>query len=69
MLNFEWLSSLSMSAAKGVFLGLFLLIGALVALIPERQIYDGVEERRWWHNLKLWAWGVLAVIFVTYSIF
>ncbi|MHC4568637.1 MAG: hypothetical protein ACYTE3_23110 [Planctomycetota bacterium] len=38
-------------------------------MLPKDYIYEGVENPRWWHNLKLWATGVLAVIFVTYVLF
>ena len=69
MLNFDWLSGVPMSAARGVFLVLFVIIGLLVLLVPSDSIYEGVAQRRWWHNLKLWAIGVLALIFVTYCIF
>lgn len=69
MLNFDWLRGVPPAAAKAVFLGLFLFCGLLVALIPREYIYEGVENPRWWHNLKLWALGVLAIIFTIYSIF
>ncbi len=69
MLNFDWLKWVSMPAAKGVFLALFALSGLLVLMIPKASILEGVENPRWWHNLKLWALGVLTVIFTIYSIF
>jgi len=69
VLNFEWLSGLSIGAAKSVFLVLFVLIGILVLLIPNDYIYQGVAKRRWWLNLKLWALADLALIFFTYYIF
>ena len=69
MLNFDWLRGVSPAAAKAVFLGLFLVCGLLVTLIPRAYIYEGVESPRWWHNLKLWALGILAIIFTIYYIF
>jgi hypothetical protein len=69
MLNFDWLTSVSPTTAKIVFLVLFGVIGLLVLMIPKKDIYEGVENPKWWHNLKLWAWGVLLLIFVTYCIF
>ena len=69
VLNFEWLSGLSIGAAKSVFLVLFVLIGVLVLLIPNDYIYQGVKKRKWWLNLKLWALADLALIFFTYYIF
>ena len=69
MLNFDWLRGVSPAAAKAIFLGLFLVCGLLVMLIPRAYIYEGVESPRWWHNLRLWALGVLAIIFTIYSIF
>jgi len=69
MLNFDWLRGVSPATAKAVFLVLFVIIGLLVLMIPKGQIYEGIEEPRWWHNLKLWALGVLLMIFVTYCIF
>ncbi len=69
ILNFEWLAGVSIGAAKNVFLVLFALIGILVLLIPNDYIFQGVEKRKWWLNLKLWALGDLAFIFITYYIF
>ena len=69
ILNFDWLAWLPVEAAKGVFLVLFILIGVLVWLLPKDYIYEGIARPRWWHNLKLWATGVLAMIFVTYLLF
>jgi hypothetical protein len=69
MLNFDWLKDVSPAAAKGVFLALFVVSGLLVLLIPRAYIYEGVEYPRWWHNLKLWALGVLAIIFTIYYLF
>jgi len=69
VLNFDWLAGLSVGAAKNVFLGLFVFIGILVLLIPNDYIFKGITKRRWWLNLKLWALGDLALIFITYYIF
>ena len=69
MLNFDWLSGLSMTEAKAIFLVLFALIGVLVLLIPKEYIYQGLKTHRWYHNLKLWAIGLLAFIFYVYYIF
>jgi hypothetical protein len=69
LLNFEWLTGVGMSTSKNVFLILFVAIGILVLMLPKDYIYEGVEKRRWWHNLKLWAIGDLAFIFITYYIF
>lgn len=69
LLNFEWLNHVGMGTAKSVFLALFVVTGILILLIPSAYIYEGVQERRWYHNLKLWAIGDLAVIFTAYYIF
>jgi hypothetical protein len=69
VLNFEWLSGLSIDSAKSVFLVLFVLTGIFVPLVPNDYIYQGVEKRRRWLNLKLWALAHLALIFFTYYIF
>ncbi len=69
ILNFEWLAGVSIGAAKNIFLVLFVLIGILVLLIPNDYIFQGVKKRKWWLNLKLWALGDLAFIFITYYIF
>jgi len=69
VLNFEWLSGLSLGTAKNVFLVLFVVIGIMVLLIPNDYVYQGVKQRRWWLNLKLWALADLALIFFTYYIF
>ena len=69
VLNFEWLAGVSLGTAKNVFLVLFVLIGILVLLIPNDYIFKGAKKRKWWFNLKLWALGDLAFIFITYYIF
>ena len=71
MLNFDWLAGISQESAKIIFLVLFVLIGVLVLFIPNDYIFQGLEKknRRWWNNLKLWAIGVLALLFLTYYIF
>lgn len=69
ILNFEWLTGVSIGAAKNVFLVLFVLIGILVLLIPNDYVYKGIDKRRWWLNLKLWALVDLAFIFITYYMF
>ena len=69
VLNFDWLAGLSVGAAKNIFLALFVFIGILVLLIPNDYIFKGVTKRKWWLNLKLWALGDLAFIFITYYIF
>ncbi len=69
MLNFDWLTGVSMPVAKMIFLGLFVFLGILVMLIPKSFIYEGVENPRWFHNIKIWALGDLLFIFIVYSIF
>jgi hypothetical protein len=69
MLNFDWLRGVSPAAAKAVFLILFAVVGLIVLMIPKEYVYEGVEHPRWWHNLKLWSLGVLAIIFSIYYIF
>ncbi|HFE52047.1 MAG TPA: hypothetical protein ENK07_01315 [Bacteroidetes bacterium] len=55
MLNFNWLSGLSMAQAKAIVLGLFALIVLLVWLLPNWYIYRGAADRKIWRNLKIWA--------------
>ncbi len=69
MLNFNWLADLSIGSAKWIFLILFILIGLVVLMIPNKYIYEGLTKIRWWHNLKIWSIGLLAFIFVVYYIF
>ncbi len=69
VLNFDWLAGVSIGAAKSVFLVLFVLIAILVLFVPNDYVYKGVEKRRWWLNLKVWALVDLAFIFITYYIF
>jgi len=68
-LNFEWANSVSPRGSRTVFFVLFIVIGLLVLMIPKAYIYQGVKHPRWWHNLKLWAWGVLSFIFMVYWVF
>jgi hypothetical protein len=71
MLNFDWLSGISQENAKNIFLGLFILIGILVILIPNDYAYEGVKksDRHWWNNLKFWSLGSLSILFFIYYIF
>ena len=71
MLNFDWLAGISQESAKIIFLVMFVLIGVLILFIPNEYIYQGIEKnkRHWWNNLKFWAIGVLALLFLTYYIF
>ena len=69
MLNFNWLADITVESAKWIFLILFMLIGVLVLRIPNKYIYQGLEKISWYHNLKIWAIGLLAFIFVVYYIF
>jgi uncharacterized membrane protein YhaH (DUF805 family) len=69
MLNFDWLSGISMTGAKAIFIGLFALIGILVLFIPNEYVYQGLKEHRWYHNLKFWAWALLFFIASVYYIF
>jgi len=69
MLNFNWLADIPIDSAKWIFLVLFILIGVMVLFIPMKFIYEGLEKIRWYHNLKIWAIGLLGFIFVVYYIF
>lgn len=68
MLNFDWLSEVSAETAKMIFFSLYLIIGALVLLIPNDYIYAGLkkEQRVWYYNLKIWALSVLAILATIY---
>ena len=59
MLNFDWLSGLSMGQAKAVVLGLFAVVLLLVWLLPADYIYRGAQDRKPWRNLRVWATGVV----------
>ncbi len=69
MLNFDWLGGIPIESAKWIFLILFMLIGVLVLFIPNKFIYEGLDKIRWYHNLKMWAIGLLCFISVVYYIF
>lgn len=69
MLNFNWLADIPIDSAKWIFLILFILIGVMILFIPNKFIYEGLEKIRWYHNLKMWAIGLLSFIFVVYYIF
>jgi len=69
MLNFDWLSNVSIESAKWIFLILFMLIGLAIISLPNKFIYEGLEKIRWYHNLKLWAIGLLGFISFVYYIF
>ena len=71
MLNFDWASGISQETAKMIFSGLYLLIGALVMLLPTEYVYQGVpkEKRTWYNNLKVWSWTVLGILATVYYLF
>ena len=69
MLNFDWLSGVSVGTAKTIFLLLFVIIGVLVMFVPRDYVYEGIDDPKWYHNLKLWAIGDLVFIFIVYAIF
>lgn len=68
MLNFDWLSEVSPETAKMVFFTMYLIIGALVLLIPNDYIYAGLKKKQrvWYNNLKIWALSVLAILATIY---
>ncbi|WP_339705208.1 hypothetical protein [uncultured Kriegella sp.] len=68
MLNFDWLSGVSAETAKMIFFGLYFLIGALVVMLPNEYIYEGIkkEDRHWWNNLKIWSVAVLGILATVY---
>ena len=69
MLNFNWLADIPVEAAKWIFLVLYILIGLAILFIPNKFIYEGLKIIRWYHNLKIWAIGLLGFIFVVYYTF
>jgi len=66
LLNFDWLAGLSVQTAKGLIIAMFFAIAALVLLLRDSVIFEGVRRRHWWLNLKLWAIFDLAVITAVY---
>ncbi len=69
MLNFDWLAGLSVKTAKGIFLGLYLLILSAVWLLSKAYILRSVENPRPWHNLKWWTAGILLLLSAIYLYF
>ncbi len=69
MLNFDWADGISTETAKGIIIGMFFVIGIAVSFLPRNYIYAGVENPRWYHNLRLWAIAALAIIAGTYLYF
>jgi len=69
MLNFNWLIGVPVAAAKWVFYILFVVIGVLVLFVPNESIYEGIENPRWYHNIKIWAIGDLIFILAVYALF
>ncbi len=64
MLNFNFLTNVSVVWAKVIVLVLFAVIFILVWLLPNEYIFKGAPDRKWYRNLKLWA--TLIVIFYAY---
>ena len=56
MLNFDWLSGVSIETAKWIFLSLFIAIGVVVCFIPSDYVFEVVEKRRCW----LHGWAITA---------
>lgn len=66
MLNFDWLTGLPIATARLIFLGLYMIIAGLIWCVPRAYVYHAVEEPKWWHNLKLWATGILGLMTLCY---
>lgn len=69
MLNFDFLVHLSEAGARSVFLVLYGLIVVLVWLLRNEYIYRDVAQPRVWHNLKIWATLVMALLALLYLYF
>jgi hypothetical protein len=69
MLNFDWANSISVEAARWIIIGMFVLMGIGVMFLPKRFIYAGIDNPRWYHNLKIWAIFALSIIGGTYLYF
>ncbi len=67
ILDFDWLSFVPVEVARWGFLVLFLGIAFLILWIPADYIFEGTKKRHWWCDLRLWAIGVLAMLFFTYA--
>ena len=69
MFNFDWAADLSTSAARGIFLILYLMILITVWWIRDEYVLRSVSQPRPWHNLKWWTTGVLILLVAIYLYF
>ena len=66
MLNFNFLMHVSIFWARFAIVVLFLGILVFVWSLPNRYIFQGSTNRKWYRNLKLWATLQIAIYFYLY---
>ncbi len=69
MLNFNFLMNVPIIWARLAILALFIGILIFVWLLPNRYIFQGSSNRKWYRNLKLWATLQVAIYFYVYMHF
>ena len=58
-----------LSAARWLFIGLFLALMAWVVQLPSSQTTPPGRRCAWYEDLKIWAWLALMFQVVVYSVF
>ena len=66
MLNFNFLMNVPIFWARLALVILFVAILIFVWSLPNRYIFQGSPNRKWYRNLKLWATLQIAIYFYLY---
>ncbi|MFQ5632387.1 MAG: hypothetical protein ACE5I1_26760 [bacterium] len=69
MLNFDWLSGISLNSAKLIIVFLFIALGVFVYSLKHTYVTEGVSRPRFYHNLKYWAYAIILLIILIYLYF
>ena len=61
LMEFQWMSSFSLSWIKACFFLFFCLILILVISQKKSFVYQGAPDQAKWRDLRIWAAGILVL--------
>lgn len=63
------LEQIPLSAARWLFIGVFLLLIFWIIQLPSTATTPGTRQAKWYEDLKVWAWISLMCQVVIYAVF
>ncbi len=66
MLNFNWLTDVSLTAAHIIILLAFIIPLIFALVLPRAYIYLGAKDQKKWRNLKWWIVILVAIQVLVY---